>query len=105
MSAIVLALGLTGAGATPFIVQSASASVSAYDPVEPCDIGEACDTSPETTVTVTTTLGTPTPEEEPETTITKTVTATPTKASKSPTPTKTTTPPATTPQNLSLIHI
>ncbi|MFC4122317.1 hypothetical protein [Nonomuraea zeae] len=99
MSAIVLALGLTGAGATPFIVQSASASVSAYDPVEPCDIGEACDTSPETTVTVTTTLGTPTPEEEPETTITKTVTATPTKASKSPTPTKTTTPPATTPQN------
>ncbi|MET9243650.1 hypothetical protein [Nonomuraea sp. NPDC003709] len=101
-SAVVLALGLAGVGATPFIVQSASASVSAYQPVEPCDIGEVCDTSPETTVTVTETAGTPEPE-EPETTITKTVTSTPTKASKTPKPTKSTTPPATTsappPQN------
>ncbi|MEV4017083.1 hypothetical protein AB0J35_41980 [Nonomuraea angiospora] len=94
-SAVVLALGLAGVGATPFIVQSASASVSAYQPVEPCDIGETCDTTPETTVTVTETAGTPEPE-EPETTITKTVTSTPTKASKTPKPTKSTTPPATT---------
>ncbi|WP_431916820.1 hypothetical protein [Nonomuraea jabiensis] len=102
-SAVVLALGLAGVGATPFIVQSASASVSAYQPVEPCDIGEVCDTTPETTVTVTETAGTPEPE-EPETTITKTVTSTPTKASKTPKPTKTTAAPATTsappPQNL-----
>ncbi|MFI9845648.1 hypothetical protein ACIHFD_52100 [Nonomuraea sp. NPDC051941] len=101
-SAVVLALGLAGVGATPFIVQSASASVSAYQPVEPCDIGEVCDTTPETTVTVTETAGTPEPE-EPETTITKTVTSSPTKASKTPKPTKSTTPPATTsappPQN------
>ncbi|MDX3103315.1 hypothetical protein [Nonomuraea angiospora] len=94
-SAVVLALGLAGVGATPFIVQSASASVSAYQPVDPCDVGETCDTTPETTVTVTETAGTPEPE-EPETTITKTVTSTPTKASKTPKPTKSTTPPATT---------
>ncbi|MEV0380772.1 hypothetical protein [Nonomuraea sp. NPDC050643] len=93
MSAIVLALGLTGAGATPFIVQSASASVAAYDPVDPCDVEETCETTPEATVTVTTTLGTPTPEEEPETTVTKTVTASPTKATKAPTPKKSSTPP------------
>ncbi|MFI7126269.1 hypothetical protein ACIBQ1_11295 [Nonomuraea sp. NPDC050153] len=94
-AAVVLALGLAGAGATPFIVQSASASVSAYDPVDPCDAGEVCDTTPQTTVTVTETAGTPEPE-DPETTITKTVTSTPTKASKTPKPTKSTTPPATT---------
>jgi hypothetical protein len=99
VSAIVLALGLAGAGVTPFIVQSANASVSAYDPVDPCDVGDECETSPETTVTITTTLGTPTPEDTPETTITKTVTATPTKKTKAPTPTKTTTPPASTPQD------
>ncbi|MEU8361920.1 hypothetical protein AB0C27_38465 [Nonomuraea sp. NPDC048882] len=103
LSAVVLALALTGAGATPFIVQSASASVTALDPVEPCDVGEVCDITPETTVTVTTTLGEPTPEETdsaPETTVTKTVTATPTKKTKAPTPTKTsptTTPPPTPP--------
>ncbi|MGN9840830.1 hypothetical protein ACTMTI_22175 [Nonomuraea sp. H19] len=99
MSAIVLALGLTGAGAAPFIMQSASASVTAaFDPpVEPCDVGDTtCETTPETTVTVTTTLGSPTPEESPETTITTTVTATPTKATKTPTPKKTTSAPATT---------
>ncbi|MFG1703956.1 hypothetical protein ACFLIM_12255 [Nonomuraea sp. M3C6] len=97
MSAIVLALGLAGAGATPFIVQSASASAVAYDPpVEPCDVGDVCDTTPQTTVTETVT-GTPT--DVPETTITKTVTASPTKKTKSPTPTKTTTPPSSTPQN------
>ncbi|TMR23936.1 hypothetical protein ETD86_06300 [Nonomuraea turkmeniaca] len=101
MSAIVLALGLTGAGATPFIVQSASASVTAYDPpVEPCDVADpACESDPQTTVTVTTTLGTPTPEEDPETTVTKTVTASPTKPTKSATPTKSTAPPpSTTPE-------
>ncbi|MEV4073505.1 hypothetical protein ACGFJC_45465 [Nonomuraea fuscirosea] len=104
LSAVVLALALTGAGATPFIVQSASASVTALDPVEPCDVGEVCDITPETTVTVTTTLGEPTPEETdsaPETTVTKTVTASPTKKTKAPTPTKTTpasTPPPTTPE-------
>ncbi|MGW0804281.1 hypothetical protein [Nonomuraea sp. NPDC002799] len=98
MSAIVLALGLAGVGATPFIVQSASASVAAYDPpVEPCDVGEVCDATPETTVTVTTTLDTPTPEETPETTITKTVTASPSTKSKSPTPAKSTTAPASSP--------
>ncbi|TYB62650.1 hypothetical protein FXF51_24745 [Nonomuraea sp. PA05] len=101
MSAIVLALGLTGAGATPFIVQSASASV-AFDPVEPCDpdVTLCSDVNPETTITVTTTLGSPSPtgpEEAPETTVTKTVTATPTKTTKAPTPTKTTSAPATTP--------
>ncbi|WP_433515634.1 hypothetical protein ACQP2T_08525 [Nonomuraea sp. CA-143628] len=85
VSALILALGLTGAGAVPFVLQSASASAVAYDPaVEPCEAGEVCDTTPETTVTVTTTMGTPTPD--PETTITKTVTA-PTK-----TTTKTSTP-------------
>jgi hypothetical protein len=98
VSAIVLALGLTGAGATPFIVQSASASVAAFDPVEPCDVGDpACESDPQTTVTVTTTLPTPTPTDPAETTITKTVTATPTKKTKSPTPKKTTTSPANTP--------
>lgn len=102
VSAIVLALGLTGAGATPFIVQSASASV-AFDPiVEPCDpdVTLCGDITPETTITVTTTLGSPSPtgpEEAPETTVTKTVTATPTKTSKSPTPTKTTSAPSPTP--------
>ncbi|WP_433434361.1 hypothetical protein [Nonomuraea sp. CA-141351] len=98
VSAIVLALGLTGAGVTPFIMQSASASVSAYQPVDPCDAGELCDTTPETTVTVTETAGSPEPE-QPETTITKTVTSTPTKASKTPTPKKTTQAPATTAQS------
>ncbi|GAA3233670.1 hypothetical protein [Nonomuraea helvata] len=101
MSAIVLALGLAGAGVTPFIVQSASASVSAYDPVDPCDAGEFCDTTPETTVTVTETAGSPEPE-QPETTITKTVTSTPKKPTKTPTPKKTTSAPApaTTPPTL-----
>ncbi|MEO3872607.1 hypothetical protein ABGB18_27665 [Nonomuraea sp. B12E4] len=97
MSAIVLALGLAGAGVTPFVVQSANAS-AAYDPVEPCDVGEVCDAVPETTVTITTTttLDTPSPEQPldtPETTITKTVTAKPTKPTKSPTPTRTSSPP------------
>ncbi|MFI9594157.1 hypothetical protein [Nonomuraea sp. NPDC052265] len=94
VSAIVLALGLTGVGVAPFVGQSASASVSraAFDPaVEPCDAGETCD--PQTTVTVTTTLGTPTPEEAPETTITHTVTAGPSKTTKAPKPPKTTTAP------------
>ncbi|MEU8323132.1 hypothetical protein AB0C33_32615 [Nonomuraea sp. NPDC048881] len=94
VSAIVLALGLTGVGVAPFVGQSASASVSraAFDPaVEPCDAGQTCD--PQTTVTVTTTLGTPTPEEAPETTITHTVTASPTKTTKAPKPPKTTTAP------------
>ncbi|WP_327588824.1 hypothetical protein OHA25_18645 [Nonomuraea sp. NBC_00507] len=99
VSAIVLALGLAGAGATPFIVQSASASVTAYDPpVEPCDVADPdCQSDPQTTVTVTTTLGTPTPEGDPETTVTTTVTASP-KKTKTPTPTKSSTPPATPPQ-------
>jgi hypothetical protein len=92
-----LALGLAGVGVTPFIVQSASASVASFDPVEPCDADDpACET-PQTTVTVTTTLPTPTPTEAPETTITKTVTASPTKKSKSPEPEKTTSAPANTP--------
>ncbi|MEV4171631.1 hypothetical protein [Nonomuraea sp. NPDC049709] len=101
MSAIVLALGLAGAGATPFIVQSASASVAFDPPVEPCDVEVECETTPQTTITVTTTLGSPSPEPEdgqPETTVTKTVTATPTKTSKAPTPTKTTSAPASVPQ-------
>lgn len=97
VSAIVLALGLAGAGATPFIVQSASASV-AFDPVEPCDVEDpSCESDPQTTVTVTTTLPTPTPTEPAETTITKTVTASPTKKTKSPTPKKSTTPPQSNP--------
>lgn len=102
VSAIILALGLAGAGATPFIVQSASASVQ-FDPVEPCDPEVlACDVNdPETTVTITTTVeATPDPEEPdgtPETTVTKTVTATPPKPSKSPTPTKTTSAPVVPP--------
>ncbi|MFI7636541.1 hypothetical protein [Nonomuraea sp. NPDC049400] len=96
MSAIVLALGLAGAGVTPFIMQSASASVSAYEPVDPCDASELCDSPPETTVTVTETAGTPEPE-QPETTVTRTVTSTPKKPTKTPTPKKTTPPPATTP--------
>ncbi|MBF8193962.1 hypothetical protein ITP53_51470 [Nonomuraea sp. K274] len=96
VSAVVLALGLTSAGVTPFIVQSASASVGAYDPIEGCEAGQTCEeTTPQTTVTITTTLGTtPTPEpeeEQPETTITKTVTASPTKKSSTPKPTKTVT--------------
>ncbi|WP_219462919.1 hypothetical protein [Nonomuraea rhizosphaerae] len=83
VSALVLALGLTGVGVAPFVIQSASAS-SAFDPnVDPCEAGQVCDTTPETTVTITTTLDTPSPD--PETTITKTVTA----------PTKTTTKTAT----------
>ncbi|MEU4507981.1 hypothetical protein AB0G05_00665 [Nonomuraea wenchangensis] len=95
VSAIVLALGLAGVGATPFIVQSASASV-AFDPIEPCDAGDTtCQSDPQTTVTVTTTLGTPEPTDVPETTITKTVTATPTKKTTAPTK-KPTTAPATT---------
>ncbi|NRQ35784.1 hypothetical protein HII36_28700 [Nonomuraea sp. NN258] len=99
VSAIVLALGLTGAGIAPFIGPAASASVSAFDPpIEGCEAGEVCDASPdpETTVTVTTTLGTPTPD-QPETTITKTVTASPTKTSAAPKPTKTTSSAAPTP--------
>ncbi|HEX4812709.1 MAG TPA: hypothetical protein VFV66_08135 [Nonomuraea sp.] len=96
VSAIVLALGLAGAGAMPFIMQSASASVTAADPVEPCDANDpACQTDPQTTVTVTTTLGTPTPGDVPETTITRTVTAAPTRTTKNPSPTKST-PPKTT---------
>ncbi|MEV1242465.1 hypothetical protein ACIBO2_22375 [Nonomuraea sp. NPDC050022] len=105
VSALILALGLTGAGAVPFVLQSASASAVAYDPaVEPCEAGEVCDITPETTVTVTTTLDTPTPD--PETTITKTVTAptkTTTKTStpkQSKTPSSTPSTPKTTPSQL-----
>ncbi|MEU7747744.1 hypothetical protein [Nonomuraea sp. NPDC049158] len=105
VSALILALGLTGAGAVPFVIQSASASAVAYDPaVEPCDAGEVCDITPETTVTVTTTMDTPTPD--PETTITKTVTAptkttTKTSAPKhSKTPSSTPSTPKTTPSQL-----
>ena len=104
VSAVILALGLTGAGVVPFVIQSASASAVAYDPgVDPCDAGEVCDITPETTVTITTTMGTPTPD--PETTITKTVTA-PTKTttktatakqSKKPSPSSTPSTPKTTP--------
>ncbi|NUW46367.1 hypothetical protein [Nonomuraea rhodomycinica] len=97
VSAMVLSLGLTGIGAAPFVVQSASASVVAYDPnVDPCDTDQACESTPEVTVTVTTTL--PTPEEEPETTITRTVTKSPpaTKTAR-PTPKKSTTSTAPTP--------
>ncbi|GAA2283318.1 hypothetical protein GCM10010149_30230 [Nonomuraea roseoviolacea subsp. roseoviolacea] len=106
VSAMVLSLGLTGIGAAPFVVQSASASVVAYDPnVDPCDTDQACESTPEVTVTVTTTL--PTPEEEPETTITRTITKSPpaTKTAR-PTPKKSTTsaaptpPPSTPTQNL-----
>ncbi|AQZ68793.1 Mucin-2 precursor (Intestinal mucin-2) [[Actinomadura] parvosata subsp. kistnae] len=104
VSAIVLALGLTAVGATPFIVQSASASVL-LDPVEPCDpdVTLCGDVTPETTITVTVTDGSPTPttpDEAPETTVTKTVTASPPKASKTPKapkPSKTTSAPAPTP--------
>ncbi|RVX44671.1 hypothetical protein EDD27_7416 [Nonomuraea polychroma] len=100
VSAIVLALGLTGAGATPFIVQSASASVTSYDPpVEPCDVGDpSCESDPQTTVTVTTTLSTPTPEGDPETTVTKTVTASPKKPTKTASPTTSSAPPPSPPQ-------
>jgi hypothetical protein len=113
VSAIVLALGLSGAGAAPFIMQSASASVVAADPVEPCDVGQVCDLDPpdDVTVTVTTTIGEPPPPEEeqeapattvtktvtasPEPTTTKTVTAKPTKTTSTPTPTKPSTPATT----------
>ncbi|MFG1947977.1 hypothetical protein [Nonomuraea sp. NPDC048826] len=89
VSAMVLALGLTGVGVIPFVGASATASATALDPVEPCDAGQ-CPTQPETTITITTTLPTPTPEpEQPETTITKTVTASPTKKTQAPRPTKT----------------
>lgn len=107
VSAVILALGLTGAGVVPFVIQSASASAVAYDPgVDPCDAGEVCDITPETTVTITTTMGTPTPD--PETTITKTVTA-PTKTttktatakqSKKPSPSSTPSTPKTTPSQM-----
>ncbi|HUR06102.1 MAG TPA: hypothetical protein VM347_26380 [Nonomuraea sp.] len=107
VSALILALGLTGAGVAPFVIQSASASAVAYDPaVDPCDAGEVCDITPETTVTVTTTMDTPAPD--PETTITKTVTA-PTKTttktatakqSKKPTPSSTPSTPKTTPSQM-----
>ncbi|MFC5817135.1 hypothetical protein [Nonomuraea harbinensis] len=88
VSAMVLAIGLTGIGVIPFVGAGATASATALDPVEPCDVGQEC--PPQTTVTITTTLPTPTPEpEQPETTITKTVTAKPTKTTKAPEPTKT----------------
>ncbi|MEV0195456.1 hypothetical protein [Nonomuraea sp. NPDC050691] len=97
VSAMVLSLGLTGIGAAPFVIQSASASVVAYDPVvDPCDPDQACESTPEVTITVTTTL--PTPEEEPETTITRTITKSPpTSKSAKPTPKKSTTSAAPTP--------
>jgi hypothetical protein len=99
VSAVLLALTLTGVGASPFVGYGASASAIAYDPdpVPPCDAGEEC--PPETTVTVTTTLPTPSSEAEaPETTITKTVTANPTpKSTPTPKPTKTTKAPEPTP--------
>lgn len=90
MSAVLLSLALTGVGVGVFVGQSATASATAYDPVQPCDAGQEC--PPETTVTVTTTLPTPSSEQEaPETTIIKTVTATPkTKSTPTPKPTKTT---------------
>ncbi|MFG2076695.1 hypothetical protein [Nonomuraea maritima] len=102
MSAAVLALGLAGVGVTPFVMQSASASVLLDPVVEPCDVGEVCDIVPETTVTVTTTLGSPSPtsteeDEQPRTTVTRTVTATPTptRTTRSPRPTKTSDSPTT----------
>ncbi len=103
VAAMVVALGLTGLGATPFIVQGASATAAADPPVDPCEAGEACD--PEVTVTVTTTLPTPTPD-DPETTVTRTVTKSPPKTS-TPAPKKTkssdpapTPPPSAPSQNL-----
>lgn len=99
VSAVLLALTLTGVGASPFVGYDASASAIAYDPIDvpPCDAGAEC--PPETTVTVTTTLPTPSSEAEaPETTITKTVTANPTPTkTPTPTPTKTTKAPEPTP--------
>jgi hypothetical protein len=97
VSAVLLSLVLTGVGASPFVGQSATASATSYDPVEPCEAGQEC--PPETTITVTTTLPTPSNEQEaPETTITKTVTATPkTKSTPTPKATKTTKAPEPTP--------
>jgi hypothetical protein len=97
VSAVLLSLALTGVGASVFVGQSATASATAYDPVEPCEAGQEC--PPETTVTVTTTLPTPSSEQEaPETTITKTVTSTPkTKSTPTPKATKTTKAPEPTP--------
>ncbi|MGI5273582.1 hypothetical protein ACQEUU_30880 [Nonomuraea sp. CA-218870] len=89
VSAMVLALALTGVGVLPFVGASAMASATALDPVEPCDAGQ-CPTQPETTITITTTLPTPTPTpEQPETTITRTVTAKPTKKTQAPKPSRT----------------
>lgn len=87
-SALLLSLGM-GATVVLTAVPVLSASASAYDPpVDPCDAGETCESTPEVTITVTTTLDTPTPT-DPVTTITKTVTPTPT---TTPTPTPTPTP-------------
>ncbi|WP_157249474.1 hypothetical protein [Nonomuraea typhae] len=86
VSALILAIALTGIAVSPFVLQAASASAVVMDPpppVEGCDAGEVCD--PEVTITQTITQ-TPEPT-QPETTITKTVTKSPT--SKPTTPKKT----------------
>ncbi|MFI6535090.1 hypothetical protein ACIBHY_21755 [Nonomuraea sp. NPDC050547] len=99
VSALILAVGLTGAAVSPFVIQAASASAYALEPppVEGCDAGEVCD--PEVTITQTVTES-PEPE-QPETTITKTVTKSPTpKPTKTPksTPTPKASSPASQPQ-------
>jgi outer membrane biosynthesis protein TonB len=93
VSALLLAMGLSAAAATPFVAQGASAAVVRLDPgVEPpCDENGVCE-NPEVTVTVTTTLPTPTQDGPTEVTVTQTVTAKPTKTSKSPKASKTPTP-------------
>ena len=40
VSAVLLSLALTGVGASVFVGQSATASATAYDPVEPCEAGQ-----------------------------------------------------------------
>ncbi|MFI9557025.1 hypothetical protein [Nonomuraea endophytica] len=96
VSALILAVGLTGAAVSPFVIQAASASTYVFDPppVEGCEAGEVCD--PEVTITQTVTES-PEPE-QPETTITKTVTKSPTpKPTKTPKPKTTPTPKTSSP--------
>ncbi|MEV4895674.1 hypothetical protein AB0K48_40530 [Nonomuraea sp. NPDC055795] len=96
VSALILAVGLTGAAVSPFVIQAASASAYVLEPppVEGCDAGQVCD--PEVTITQTVTES-PEPE-QPETTITKTVTKSPTpKPAKTPKPKSTPTPKTSSP--------
>jgi hypothetical protein len=107
LAATALALGLAGVGALPFVMQSASASVTAYDPggVPGCNPGDTCDTAPDgsdpvVTVTTTTTPDSPSTD-QPEVTVTRTVTGPPKKKTTSaPTPKKTPTPKVSTPKAL-----